>query len=75
MLRDVVLRELVTSRGELTTTEKVGKESLTEVYYSKGGRTPLNTKMQFLSTCTHSLASIKADVNGIKLKKEGTSTN
>ena len=31
--------------------------------------------MSSLSTCTRTLASIKADVNDIKLKKERTSTN
>ena len=45
---------------------------MTKVFYSKGGRTPLNTKMSSLSTCMCTLASIKVDVNDIKLKKEGT---
>ena len=48
---------------------------MTEVYGSKGGRTPFNTKILSLSTCMRSLVSIKADVNDIKLKKERTSTN
>ena len=48
---------------------------MTKVLGSKGGRTPLNTKMSSLSTCTHTLASIKVDVNDIKLKKEGTLTD